>query len=93
MPRTYNKKAGKDGARAYKTKYSDEQLEKAMQAMKPGMNASEASRKYGIPKSTLYDKKSGNCFAFDFRCFLLPSFVFQVLQKLGILFYIVVKSF
>ncbi|XP_055698570.1 uncharacterized protein LOC129799015 isoform X1 [Phlebotomus papatasi] len=42
-----------------KLQYSNEALQKALEAMKAGESGSKASRKYGVPKSTLLDKFSG----------------------------------
>lgn len=41
-----------------KKKYSKEMLNRAMEEINSGMSAYQASKKYGIPKSTLKDKKN-----------------------------------
>lgn len=42
-----------------KLQYSNEALQKALNAMKAGESASKVAKKYGVPKSTLNDKFSG----------------------------------
>jgi len=59
MPRVYQKKSGTCGARPYRSKYTDQQMEAAIKAVESGKSVRAASKQFGVPSSTLHDKIRG----------------------------------
>ncbi len=57
MPRNYKRK---DGAKAYKSSYTNQDLAEAISAVQNGtMKSWKAAKEYGIPKGTLINKLKG----------------------------------
>ena len=59
MPREYRKKNGACGARPYLTKYTAEEMEKAIKAVQDGKSIRATAKQFGVPCSTLSDKVKG----------------------------------
>ena len=69
MPSNYTRKRG---ARPYRTGYTEEQMQAALDCVRKGTSVGKAAKENGVPKGTLYDKVKG---------MLLTHYIFEYLLK------------